>query len=119
MSSARRWHTFGGRRIETPRGGPPPPTLFCPAHGGRIGLRGRTLGVCALKKVGLLSFFDLFGIFGIVDFRRHVLEDLLGRNLPKICQKIIEIEPGRLQNRALEPPKSSQEASKTPFFKDI
>ena len=25
-SSARPWHTFGGRRIETPRGGPPPPT---------------------------------------------------------------------------------------------
>ena len=79
-------------RIEAPRGGPPPPTLFCPAHGGRIGLRGRTLG-CTLKKVGILSLFSLFGIFGsfcifgIVDFRRHVLEDLLGRNLPKIFKK--------------------------------
>ena len=78
--------------IEAPRGGPPPPTLFCPAHGGRIGLRGRTLG-CTLKKVGILSLFSLFGIFGsfcifgIVDFRRHVLEDLLGRNLPKIFKK--------------------------------
>ena len=80
------------RIIEAPRGGPPPPTLFCPAHGGRIGLRGRTLG-CTLKKVGILSLFSLFGIFGsfcifgIVDFRRHVLEDLLGRNLPKIFKK--------------------------------
>ena len=80
------------RIIEAPRGGPPPPTLCCPAHGGRIGLRGRTLG-CTLKKVGILSLFSLFGIFGsfcifgIVDFRRHVLEDLLGRNLPKIFKK--------------------------------
>ena len=78
--------------IETPRGGPPPPTLFCPAHGGRIGLRGRTLG-CTLKKVGILSLISLLGIcgsfciLGTVDFRRHVLEDLLGRNLPKIFTK--------------------------------
>ena len=26
MSLARRWHTFGGRRIEDPRGGTPPAT---------------------------------------------------------------------------------------------
>ena len=64
--------------IVTPRGGPPPPTLFCPAHGGRIGLRGHTLGVCTLKKVGLLSLSSRFGLFGIVDFWRHFLEDVLG-----------------------------------------
>ena len=28
MCSTRRWHTFGGRRIETPQGGPPPPPQF-------------------------------------------------------------------------------------------
>ena len=71
------------------------------------------------KLVGLLSLFSLFGIFGIVDLRRHVLEYLLGRNLSKICQKMVEIQPWRLENQALEPPKSSQEASKTPFLKDI
>ena len=47
------------------------------------------------------------------------MEDLLGRHLPKICEKIVEIELGRLQNRALEPPKSRLEASKTLFVKDI
>ena len=36
MSSARCWHTFGGRRIELPlRGGPPPPPHLC----------ARTLGI--------------------------------------------------------------------------
>ena len=55
----------GGRRIVTPRGGPPPPTLFCPAHGGRIGLRGRTLGVCALKKVGLLAFLAFLALLAL------------------------------------------------------
>ena len=50
-----RGSTYGGWRIGTPRGGPPPPTLFFPAHGGRIALRGRTLGVCTPKKVSLLS----------------------------------------------------------------
>ena len=29
--------------IESPRGGPPPPTLFCFGHGGRISLCGRAL----------------------------------------------------------------------------
>ena len=57
-------HTFGGRRSVTPRGGPPPPTLFCPAHGGRISFCGRTLGVCTLKKVGLLSLFSLHRLWG-------------------------------------------------------
>ena len=108
----------GGRRIETPRGGPPPPTLFSHACGGRIALRGCTLGACTLKKVGLLSLFSILGMFGIVDFRRHFLEDLLGRHLPKICEKIVEIQFWRLQHRAWEPPKSSSEPSKRQFSKD-
>ena len=82
-------------------------------------LRGRTLGVCTLTKVGLLSLVSPFGFFGIVDFGRHLLEDLLGRNLPNIHRKIIEIQFLRLENQALEPPKSSPEPSKTPFLKDI
>ena len=66
-----------GGGLKAPRGGPPPPTVFWPAHGGRIGLHDRSLGVCTLKKVSLLSLFSLFGLFGIVDFRKHFLEDLL------------------------------------------
>ena len=46
-----------------PRGGPPPPTFFGPGHGSRISLRGRTLCVCTLKMVGLLSLFSIFSIF--------------------------------------------------------
>ena len=78
------------------------------------------VGISKLARLftlrGPLSLFD---IFGIVDFRRDISEDLLGRNLPKIYEKILEIQPSRLENRVLEPPKSSLEASKMPFLKDL
>ena len=35
-SSARRWHTFGGRRIEGPRGGAPPPREIWPGLWSKI-----------------------------------------------------------------------------------
>ena len=101
------------------------PPFFGQANGGRISLCGRTLGVCTLKKIGLLSLFSVFGIFGIFDifaigdFRRNVLENLLGRNLFPKSQKIVEIQSWRLPNRVLEPQKSSREAFETPFLKDM
>ena len=45
--------------IVTPWGGPPPPTLFGPSHCNRTDLRGRTLGVCTLQMVSLLSLFSI------------------------------------------------------------
>ena len=69
--------------------------------------------------VCLVSLFSLFGIFGILDFRKDFLEDLFGRKLAKMYGNTIEIQPWRLQNQALGPPKSSLEASQTLFFKLI
>ena len=90
-SPARRWHTFGGRRIETPRGGPPPAT-----HLWRICDRGLVLA-------GVLGVLGNLGI--------------LGKNLENIAPERSQIEPRGLKNRAPGPPKSSLEASKTQFFK--
>ena len=61
-------------------------------------------GRLRLEKTRFLSFSSCFGIFGIVDFRRHVLEDLLGRNLPQISKKSLKSSLGA--------PKSSPGASK-------
>ena len=48
--------TFGGRRIETPRGGPPPPAHLCPGHCDRIGLRDWTPGFAFRKWLAFLAF---------------------------------------------------------------
>ena len=98
--------------IVTPRGGPPPPTFSCPGHGSRRGLRGCTLGVCTLKMVGLLS---IFGILACLVF----LEGFRGETIPKIHGNPFQMQSWRLQNQVLGPPKSSLEASKTQFVKDL
>ena len=54
-SSARRWHTCGGRRIETPRGGPPPAN-----HLWRICDR----GLVSAGVLGVLGVLGAFGVFG-------------------------------------------------------
>ena len=74
MSLARRWHTFGGRRIETPRGGAPPPT-----HSWRTCARGLVLA-------GVLGVRGSLGI--------------LATNLKKIVPEPVQIEPRGLKNRA-------------------
>ena len=77
-----------------PGGGPPPPTLFCPGHGSRISLRGRTLGVCTSKIASILSIFSIFSIWSL-------FERISWRTIPKIHE-----------SPALEASKSSFGASK-------
>ena len=54
-SLARRWHTFGGRRIETPRGGTPPAN-----HLWRICDR----GLVSAGVPGVLGVLGALGVFG-------------------------------------------------------
>ena len=113
ISLARHWHTFGGRQIENPLGGGHrrPPNV-CPGHCNRTDLRGRTLGVCTLKMVSLLSLFSPFGIFGIIDCWRDswraYLEETFQKSA-KISTKSSlggsQIEPWSLQNRVWSLPR--------------
>ena len=66
-------HTFGGRRIETPRGGAPPPT-----HSWRICDRGLVLA----------------GVLGVLGFL-----GILAQNLEKIVAEPSQIEARGLKNR--------------------
>ena len=112
VCSPARGSTYGGRRIVTPRGGPPPPTLFGPRHCNRTDLRGRTLGVCTLKMVSLLSLFSIFGIFGIIDCWRDSWRAYLEETFPKYIKVSTKsslggskIKPWSLQNGAWSPPR--------------
>ena len=67
-------HTFGGRRIETPRGGEPPPT-----HSWRICDRGLVLA----------------GVLGVLGFL-----GILAKNLEQIVPEPSQIEFRGLQNQA-------------------
>ena len=71
-SLARRWHTCGGRRIETPRGGTPPAN-----HLWRICDRGLVLA----------------GVLGVLGFL-----GILAKNLEKIVPEPSQIELRGLQN---------------------
>ena len=73
-SLARRWHTCGGRRIETPRGGTPPAN-----HPWRICDRGLVLA----------------GVLGVLGFL-----GILAKNLEKIIPEPSHMEPRGLKNRA-------------------
>ena len=77
--------------LKPPGGGAPPPT-----HSWRICDRGLVLA-------GVLGVLGNLGI--------------LGKNLENIAPERSQIEPRGLKNRAPGRPKSSLEASKTPFFK--
>ena len=93
-----------GGGIVNPRGGPPPPTFSCPAHGSRISLRGRTLGIAPwrwLAFLAFLAFFSIFGIFGMFSLFRRISWRNDSTNTWKSCS-----------NPALEAPKSSFGASK-------
>ena len=83
-------HTFGGRRIEAPREGSPPPThplaVWPPCDR-------------AVVLAGLWAFLAFVA--------------------PNITPKAFENEARTLQNGGPGPPKSSPEAFKTLFFKDI
>ena len=88
INLARCWHTFGGRRIETPRGGSPPPThplaVWPPCDG-------------AFVFAGFWAFLAFV--------------------VPNMTSKAFENEARALQNGGPRLPKSSPEASKTPIFK--
>ena len=99
---ARRCHTYGGRRIETPRGGSLPPTHLCPRHCDRIGLRDWPTRAPSWNCAALASSSKSVPAFFLPRGPISRTND-----------------PRTLQNRAPGAPKSSPEPSKTPFLKDI
>ena len=101
MDLARRRHTFGGRRIETPPGG--------------VHRRPPTLGASVIEflfwqvfgRSCVLGVFGFLGNLGIVSANNHFEE-----TKPKANDKIetsspetSKIEAGGLQNRAWSPPR--------------
>ena len=74
-----------------------------------LGVQGKDL-----DRLGVLGVLGFLGILGILSVKRS-----LRRNEPKNDRKFRKIVPKTLQNRAPGPPKSSPEASKTTFLKDV
>ena len=97
-------HTFGGRRIETPQGGAPPPT-----HPWRSG------------KSGIDAFsWQVFDIYGfLVRSGRSWLSWHSGQKSRKNHSRTLPYGASGPQKSSPGPPKSSPEPSKTPFLNDI
>ena len=121
MNPARCWHTFGGRRIESPQGGdtaghPTPwaPRPSPPGHGS-TGIRGRR--PVTWQHLGHSSPSN-----GPMRQDKLVAKRLPPRKSPQasfVTSKTFENPARTLLNRARGPPKSSPEPSKTLFLKDF
>ena len=94
--------TYGGRRIEDPQGGSPPPT-----HLVLWALRGSYLDSWRSGR-----------LWHSYNFRTEIDAFPSWNMMPPHMRKSRQNCPQTLPFRALGPPKSSLEASKTPFFED-
>ena len=123
FSLARRWHTFGGRRIEGPRGGTPPATPLRE----HLAHRSQDMGdprkhrhsrqtSCGSARSRLFFAYewpnDVGQVGGKVFATQKALQALLATS------KTSKNRAQTLQNRARGLPKSSPEPSKTVFFKN-